>query len=207
MIQLDSRGVKSAAQTMWTPYGVLALAGGSLVSIDGPNVKTMVYGIDATAIGWSGRHGEVWCSMKDGSTGTINTAGRWCRRDGVEGVERWFTYRGRLYGCGTGYTYEPDEELAGPVPVKWWRRALLTGLNGQRVKHAVVVMNAEDWTGQVKLSTGDQPLVELEMSGRVSTPIHVTPFGTAWRDVIVEVSGLMNAGGRVERVECLMSNS
>ncbi len=207
MTQLDCRGVKSAAHTMWTPYGVLALAGGCLVSIDGPNVKTMVYGIDATAIGWSGRHGEVWCSMKDGSSATVNAEGRWCVREGVEGVERWMMHNGRLYGCGPGYTFEPDEEIAGPVPVKWWRRALISGLRGQRVKHAVVVMKADNWTGKVKLSTGNQPLVELEMSGQVSTPIHVTPFGTAWRDVIVEVSGVMDAGGSVERVECLMHNA
>lgn len=204
--QLDSRGVKSAAQAAWTPEGVLAIAGGCLVAVDGPKVRTMVYGLDATAIGWCGRYGEVWCSMRDGSTGTINSAGRWCRREDVAGVEKWMTVDGRLHGCGNGYTYEPDDEEAGPVAVKWWRRALLAGMQGRRVRHAVVVMKADEWSGRVKLLAGKEPLVELEMTGKVERPIHVTPLGTAWHEVTVEIAGTCEAGGMVERVECEMSS-
>lgn len=123
---IDSRPVESAAHVAWSPEGVYALSGETLLRVTGSRAAAVADGVSARAIGWSGSSGSLWCTLPGGSAMVRTPEGSWhiCTLPGdsdysVLGDGRMLTLFSRGYMTGA------QGNDGSPVDILWIRRIYL----------------------------------------------------------------------------------
>lgn len=206
---LDERPVASKA-VVSSGRGTMVVSDGELLTINNSQVKSEVIGINATAVGWSGKAQELWMSSDDGRTLVANygdskeTKYYW---RGERGISEMITAGGELYGSDGEKLMKLSEETDSEVEVKWSGiiKLMTTATKAgrktiPRIQAVSIDMRSAKYDGTIAI---DEDV--LKINGAIKSEISADIYNRPRKESKVEFSGETNSGTKIKELSIWIS--
>lgn len=205
---IDSRSVVSARHVAWSPDGVYALSGRNLLSVGGSRAKVVADSVSASAIGWCGSTGRLYCVTGATLLRVRSPDGSW--HSSVLPGSAQYSVIGdghRLLLCSATHILAPPGVPASQVDVRWQRRLRLArsgvplALRGVEVH---LVSSSAQLTVSLYGDNGSRCLsliASVEVDGSVDAPLLLPViFPCPFIYFSVSVEGTVAAGSELSAV-------
>ena len=205
---IDSRSVVSARHVAWSPDGVYALSGRNLLSVGGSRAKVIADSVSASAIGWCGSTGRLYCVTGATLLRVRSPDGSW--HSSVLPGSAQYSVIGdghRLLLCSATHILAPPGVPASQVDVRWQRRLRLArsgvplALRGVEVH---LVSSSAQLTVSLYGDNGSRCLsliASVEVDGSVDAPLLLPViFPCPFIYFSVSIEGTVAAGSALSAV-------
>lgn len=204
--RIDDRGVEHSGAVAVSNTGIYAASAGRLLLVDGSRVKVVARGCGFTALGYSGRYGEVACLDASGRLWMVDESGCVAQRELPQRATDMCRQGSRVWIIGESDVYDLDREEEGAVAVRYSRVMRRQGVRGVwSLSRAVWMMGATNYSGALSVKGSNNCIDEVtvasfRVNGRINLPPHTPILGCRYRCVRVTVDGVMSTDGVINEI-------
>jgi len=203
---IDASGVESAGMVAVSNSGIYAASAGRLLLVDGGKVRIVARGCGFTALGYSGRYGELLCLDTAGRLWAVYAGGCAARRELPQKARGICSHGSRVWVIGESDVYDLDREEEGTVEVRYSRTLRRGGVKRlPPLSRAVWLMGCSSYSGTLSVKGSNAGIDEVtvaafRLKGRINLPPHTYLPSCRYRHARVTIEGAMSTDGVINEI-------